>query len=133
MEKKKESWADFFSYVVYDIFFTSFFIYGVSFFLESFYKGIVVNYVNLKTVLIVCIVSGILSVLHPPQKMAKSAGFWNAIFVCIFSVAAAVYTYQMYPEAWRWRMVFSVSVGVALLSVLIILSRAAPESTEPSK
>lgn len=123
MEHTKESWKYFLSHVVHDTFFTSFFLYGVSFFLESFYKGIVVNYVNLKIILIICIVSGIFSVLTPSQKIEKHRGILNGVFIFIFSIAGAIYTYHMYPEAWRWRMVFSFCVGTAFLSILIIFSR----------
>ena len=132
MEKEIPSWREFFARLIYDIFFTSFFIYGVSFFLESFYAGIVVNYVNLKTVLIVCIISGLLSLLYPPQIFKKKRGRWDVICATMFSCAAGVYAYQVSPEAWQWRMVFSLAVGCAILSMLLALSHVYPEDVASS-
>lgn len=129
MKEKEESMMDFLAKLVYDIFFTSFFIYAVSFFLESFYKGIVVNYVNLKIVLVVCIISGLCSVARPPRKIKKTKKIWTYVFIFLFAGIAAVFTYQTSSDVWKWRWIFSCAVGIALTSVLIILSHTTCEDT----
>jgi len=75
MEDTKESVIDFFSYLVYDIFLASFFVYSVSFFLEFLVKGIVVNYVNLNIVLIICFFSGFCSVVRPFGSTSSTIKF----------------------------------------------------------
>ncbi|MBI2644971.1 hypothetical protein HYW94_02225 [Candidatus Uhrbacteria bacterium] len=133
MKQQETSWKDFLSQLAHDIFFTSFFISGVSFVLEFFYPGAVVNFFNLKIVFIVCIGSGVFSVLRPPHMIRPISGKpWEYAWIGLIALIGGIASYQFSPDIWRWRWVFSGATAIALASVLFILSRIPPKDPDAS-
>jgi hypothetical protein len=122
MTQKESSWMDVASRLAHDIFFISFFMYTVSFFLESLYKGSVVNFFNLNSILIICIGAGILSVARPPKETIAPHRAWNIIWICVLGIAAGIVSYQFLPDMWRWRVLYSGVIGLSLACILFVLS-----------
>jgi|GEM_PF-1854497 len=122
MKQEELSRMDFMRQLVYDVFFISFFMYSVSFFLESLYKGSVVNFFNLNSILIICIGSGIFSVLLPPKKKVSSGKKWIIFWIGLLGVAAGLAIYKLLPDLWRWRAAYAGAMAVMFASVLYILA-----------
>ena len=122
MKHGTESWKSFFSGLVFDVFFTSFFLFIVSFFLEGVRKGIIVNFLNLKVILLICILSGAISVFFPVHRERQKGGVLQAALFLPWGVIAGTLAYLYSPDGWQWKYLFAAGSGAAAYFILFIIS-----------
>ncbi len=112
-----------FSHIIYDVFLTSLTVFLLSFLIEMQWKGAVVQWVNLNYVLVICLISGILSVLFPKQteKTRPGAGYW--IGSLLISAAAGFISYKQADELGMWAYAFAFGVSLIILFISYALAK----------
>lgn len=98
----------------FDVFVASLCVYTAALFFEALKKGSIVNYVNLSTVLLICIISGVLAAVFPPGSARWhrwATGFWS---VCA-AVLVAVIVYRFSSPFAEWRFLFATLAGCTIL------------------
>lgn len=101
------------STLFFDVFVASLSVYTAALFFEVLKKGSIVNYVNLSTVLLICIISGALAALFPPPPARWrrwAAGAWS---LCA-AVLVASLVYRLSAPFGEWRLLFAVMASVAV-------------------
>ncbi len=112
----------FLSSIIYDVFLSSLTVFLLSFLIEAQWKGVVVQWVNLNYVLVICLVSGILSVLLPKQteKTRPGIGYW--IGSLLISVSAGFISYKHSDELGVWAYAFALGVAMIIFFIAYVLA-----------
>lgn len=102
------------STLFFDVFVASLSVYTAALFFEALKKGSIVNYVNLSTVLLVCIISGALAAVFPPPNARwhrVATGAWSVLI----AVLVAVIVYRFSSPFAEWRLLFATLAGCTIL------------------
>jgi hypothetical protein len=102
-----------------DIFAASFFLYSISFLLESFWRGSIVQFVDLNILLVVCIVSGILAALLMRPSTHMDTPFLNVSSIFFFSALTGIIIWRYTGEVGNW----SIAYGVLSAFLLFYIGR----------
>ena len=115
------------SHISYDVFLSSLTVFFLSFLIEAQWKGAVVMWVNLNILLLVCIVSGIVSVLLPAQSAhinRTGLGYWLGALA--ISAGTGFFAYKKIEALGIWAYLFA--SGVAVIIFFISYALALPSS-----
>lgn len=114
----------FFSSIIYDVFLASLTVFLLSFLIESQWKGSVVQWVNLNYVLVICLVSGILSILFPKETVKTNPGVFYWIGSALISIAAGFLSYKHSEELGLWSYGFAFGVALIIFCVSYVLAKS---------
>lgn len=112
----------FFSSIIYDVFLASLAVFLLSFLIESQWKGAVVQWVNLNYVLVICLVSGILSVLLPKEAVQTRPGLGYWIGSILISAAAGFLSYKHSEELDLWSYGFAFGIALIIFCISYVLA-----------
>lgn len=119
MEKIKKVIATYVSPLVSDIFAVSLLLYLASNVLETIKKGIIVDYFNIQNLLLVIIISGVFTVVFPPEKktLKKTSKWVYWIVVMAVSLLAGYYTWYYTVSSTQYALYFS---GMTTMSIAML-------------
>lgn len=112
------------SHILYDVFLTSLTVFFFSFLIEAQWKGAVVMWVNLNILLVVCIVSGILSVLLPSEKNHTRVGIGYWLGALVISAGTGFLAYKKSEELGSWAYLFASAVALIIFFISYALASA---------
>lgn len=103
--------------ISYDIAVTTFSLYIISSLIETVKKGVVVDYFNIQTMLVVAIISGFIAVLLPSQEKKISSkgliGYWCVVL--LLSISAGYYVWHYTQQEGVQGVLFGVLVSVVIV------------------
>lgn len=100
--------------LVHDIFFASFLLYLLSFFIEGLKRGAVVSVINMNTILLICIGSGLLlACFGKEEPVHKKRNIYVAVSV-LAGIIGGAFIYQSVHETMSQGLLLSICGGVLI-------------------
>ncbi len=122
------------SHIFYDVFLTSLTVFFFSFLIEAQWKGAVAMWINLNLLLVICLVSGILSVLLPSEENHNThvgIGYWLGALA--ISVGTGFIAYKKIEELEIWAYLFAGSVALIIFFISYALAGTSETKEESSE
>ena len=104
----------FFKTLWYDIFIATFGMYLASMAIESVSRGLIASVVQLNTLLIVCAVSGLISLLFPPPQIQRR-GIRDTVISIVVALIAGALTFQALRDETGFSILLAIAVSALLL------------------
>ena len=103
--------------LVHDIFFASFLLYLLAFFIEGLERGAVVSVINMNTILLICIGSGLLLAFFGKEELVHTKKSMYGVVTVLAGIIGGTFIYQSVHETMSQGILLSIA-GSILISFL---------------